>query len=197
MPTAPPSHPVPGRPPVLLAGVPFTAVELQAMAADGVLRHSMGGAYVPAHAADGPELRARTLAALLPERVRARAVAGRLTAAWIYGCASAPEAPVMLVESSHRISRLRSASRLLVHEVSFGAFDVIELGGLQVTAPLRTAVDLAVHGEDRRAVPVLRRMLAQPGLGLTLGLVTRALEALPRQPHKERARRTLARVGTD
>ena len=179
---------------MLLAGGPFTAVELQAMEADGVLRRSVGGAYVPALAADGPELRARTVAVLLPERVRARTVAGRLTAAWVYGCAPAPETPVMLVESSHRISGLRSSSRLLVHEVSFGPFDVIELGGLQVTAPLRTAVDLAVHGEDLRAVPALRRMLAQPGLGLTLGLVARALEALPRQPHKERARRTLARL---
>ena len=180
---------------MLLAGGPFTAVELQAMEADGVLRRSVGGAYVPALAADGPELRARTVAVLLPERVRARTVAGRLTAAWVYGCAPAPETPVMLVESSHRISGLRSSSRLLVHEVSFGPFDVIELGGLQVTAPLRTAVDLAVHGEDLRAVPALRRMLAQPGLGLTFGLVARALEALPRQPHKEKARRTLARLG--
>ena len=196
MPTAQPPHSPLSGPPVLLAGLPFTAVELQAMAADGVLRHSVGGAYVPARAVDGPELKARALAALLPERIRARTVAGRLTAAWIYGCAPAPDTPVMLVGSSHRISRLRSTSRLLVHEVSFGPFDVIELAGLQVTAPLRTAVDLAVHGEDRRAVTTLRRMLSQPGLGLTLGLVSRALEALPRQPHKERARRTLARAGT-
>ena len=37
-------------------------------------------------------------------------------------------------------------------------------------------------------------MISQPGLGLTLGLVMRALDALPRQPHKVRARRTLSRL---
>ncbi|GAB4100155.1 hypothetical protein GCM10028789_23190 [Sinomonas halotolerans] len=179
---------------MLLAGAPFTAVELQAMAADGVVRRLIGQAYVPALAPEGPSLRARSLAALLPARVRVRAVAGRMTAAWIFGCAPAPELPVMLVASTHRISSLRSPERLLVHEVGFGPYDVLDIAGLQVTSPLRTALDVALHCEGTRAMPVLRRLLAQPGLGLTPRLVARALESLPRQPHKERARRLLERV---
>lgn len=180
--------------PVLTAGSPFTAVELQAMESDGILHRMVGRAYVPGGARPTPELRARALSATLTPRVRQRTVAGRMTAAWILGCAPAPEMPVMLVESTRRMARLGTGERLLVHEVSFGAFDVFDIADLRVTSGLRTAIDLALHSEERAALPVLRRMLAHPALGLTVGLMERGLDALPTQPHKQRARRILAKL---
>ncbi|GAA2197383.1 type IV toxin-antitoxin system AbiEi family antitoxin [Sinomonas flava] len=194
---ATPLHPAPASdadPPVLVAGGPFTAVELQAMEHDGVLRRLIADAYVPIQCGEAPELRARGLAAILAPRLVHRTVVGRLTAAWVYGCAGRPDTPVLLVDGSRRMSTLRATHRLLVHEVYFGPFDVVELAGVRVTSPLRTAVDLAIHSEEGVSVPVLRRMLAQPRLGLTVGLVARGLDALPRQPHLARARRVIARV---
>ncbi|GAB3285215.1 hypothetical protein GCM10027449_30000 [Sinomonas notoginsengisoli] len=179
---------------MLVAGRPFTAVELQAMTSDGVLSRLIGRAYVPAGARATAELRARALSATLTPRVRQRAVAGRMTAAWIFGCAPPPELPVMLVESTRRLARLGTGDRLLVHEASFGNADTFEIAGLRVTSGLRTAVDLALHSEEDIALPVLRRMLAQPALRLTVGMVARGVEALPRQPHKQRARRILTRL---
>ncbi|MDQ4491490.1 hypothetical protein RBS60_14910 [Sinomonas sp. ASV486] len=193
---SPTIHPAPvtATPPILTAGSPFTAVELQAMEADGMVRRLVGRAYVPVRARTTAELRARALSAMLTARVRERAVAGRMTAAWILGCAPPPEMPVMLVESTRRLARLGTGERLLVHEVSFGDFDVLEIADLRVTSALRTAVDLAIHSEERIAVPVLRRLLAREGLGLTVGLMVRSLEGLPAQPHKTRARRILERL---
>lgn len=159
-----------------------------------MVRRLVGRAYVPTRARTTTELRARALSAILSTRVRERAVAGRMTAAWILGCAPAPEMPVMLVESTRRLARLGTGERLLVHEVSFGDFDVLEISDLRVTSALRTAVDLAIHSEERNAIPVLRRLLAHEGLGLTVGLMVRSLEGLPAQPHKKRGRRILERL---
>lgn len=181
--------------PVLMAGSPFSSVELQAMESDGLIRRILGQVYVPSSVRPTAQLRARALAQTLTPRVRERTVAGRMTAAWILGCAPAPERPVMLVESTRRLARLGTGDRLLVHEVHFGEFDVVEVAGLRVTSGLRTAVDLALHSEERAALPVLQRLLDHPALGLTGSLVTRALESMPRQPHKERARRLLAQLG--
>lgn len=183
-------------PPVLTAGSPFSAVELQAMESDGVIRRILAQVYVPAAVRATAQLRARALAQTLTPRVRERTVAGRMTAAWILGCAPAPERPVMLVESTRRLARLGTGDRLLVHEVRFGEFDVVDIAGLKVTSGLRTAIDLALHSEERAALPVLRRLLDHPGLGLTPALVSAGLEAMPRQPHKERARRVLGRLGS-
>ena len=49
-----------------------------------------------------------------------------------------------------------------------GPFDVVSLGGLMVSSPLRTAVDIALHVEAERAVPALRALLARPELGVRL-----------------------------
>lgn len=100
----------------------------------------------------------------------------------------------MLVESTRRLASLGTGERLLVHEVSFGAFDVLDIADLRVTSGLRTALDLTLHSEERVAVPVLRRMLAHPALGLSVGLMERGLDSLPTQPHKQRARRMLSRL---
>jgi len=114
-------------------------------------------------------------------------VAGRMTAAWIYGCAQEPDRLALLVDAKRRISSLRSTRGCTLHEVRLGPFDVVSLGGLMVSSPLRTALDIALHVDAERALPALRRMLAKPELDIRLRLLRLAVEATPRVPHKKAA----------
>jgi hypothetical protein len=56
-----------------------------------------------------------------------------------------------------------------------------------VSSPLRTALDIALHVDAERALPALRNMLASPELDVRLRLLTLAVEATPRVPHKKAA----------
>ncbi|WP_423184748.1 hypothetical protein [Arthrobacter sp. NyZ413] len=173
-------------------GALFTWAELQSMAADGVLQPLHGKSYVPSWPAITPRLRARAAALLVPDRIRTKVIAGRMTAAWIYGCAEAPERLSLLVDAKHRISSLRSTRDCILHEVRLGQMDVVSIGGLLVTSPLRTAVDVALHVEPDRALPALKSILSMEDLGVRLRLVTLAVEASPRVPFKKAALRKLA-----
>lgn len=164
------------------------------MVNDGMLQRLVGDTYAPAASAPTPELRAASLAAVLNPRLKRRTVVGRMSAAWIYGCAPSPPAPVLLVPAPRRLSSTGRGHGALLHEVVLGDYDVLEFGPILVTSPLRTAVDVAVHSEGAVAVQTLRRLLSQTGLGLTCSLVGRAVETLPRQPHKRRARDLLTRL---
>ncbi len=162
------------------------------MAADGVLTPLYEKSFTPPGLDVTPRLRARAAALVVPDRIRRKVIAGRMTAAWIYGCADAPERLSLLVDAKHRISSLRSAQGCILHEVRLGQLDVVSIGGLLVTSPLRTAVDVALHVEADRAVPALRMLLSHDELGVRLRLVTLAVEAATRVPHKKAALRKLA-----
>ncbi|MCZ9884993.1 type IV toxin-antitoxin system AbiEi family antitoxin [Arthrobacter sp. B2a2-09] len=170
----------------------FTWAELQSMAADGVLTPLYEKSFTPPGLVVTPRLRARAAALVIPDRIRRKVIAGRMTAAWIYGCADAPERLSLLVDAKHRISSLRSARACILHEVRLGQLDVVSIGGLLVTSPLRTAVDVALHVEADRALPALRMLLSQDELGVRLRLLTLAVEASERVPHKKAALRKLA-----
>lgn len=179
--------------PVLYSpGTLFSWAELQAMAADGVLTRLSQRGFLPPGAAATPQLRARAAACTIPQPIRQRVVAGRMTAAWIYGCAAEPDRIALLVDASRRISSLRATRGCSFHEVRLGPFDVVSLGGLLVSSPLRTAVDIALHVERDRALPALAALLAAPELNVRLRLLVRAVEATPRLPHKKSALATLA-----
>jgi hypothetical protein len=126
--------------------------------------------------------------------MRTKVIAGRLTAAWIYGCAKPPERLSLLVDAKHRISSVRGARGCNLHEVRLGQLDVVSLGGMLVSSPLRTAADIALHVESDQALPALRQLLDHQDLGIRLRLLTLAVEAAPRVPHKKRALATLARL---
>ncbi len=170
----------------------FTWAELQSMAGDGVLTPLYEKSFTPPGLAVTPRLRARAAASVVPDHIRRKVIAGRMTAAWIYGCADAPEKLSLLVDAKHRISSVRSASGCILHEVRLGQLDVVSIGGLLVTSPLRTAVDVAMHVEADRALPALRTLLSREELGVRLRLVTLAVEASPRVPHEKAALRKLA-----
>ncbi len=168
-------------------GALFSWPELQAMALDGVLTQLYQRGYLPPGTRPTPRLRARAASLLISPAIRTRVVAGRMTAAWIYGCATEPDRLALLVDTKRRISSLRSARGCTFHEVRLGPFDVVSLGGLLVSSPLRTAVDIALHVDAERAVPALRALLANPDLGLQPRLLLRAVEASPRLPYKKEA----------
>ncbi|KQN88660.1 hypothetical protein ASE96_09510 [Arthrobacter sp. Leaf69] len=175
-------------------GMLFTWPELQAMASDGVLVQLYQRGYLPPGTRATPQLRARAAAVLIRPAIRQRVVAGRMTAAWIFGCAAVPDRLALLVDANRRISSLRSTRGCTFHEVRLGPFDVVSLGGLMVSSPLRTAVDIAVHVEAKRAVPALRALLGKPELGLQLRLLRIAVESTPRMPHKRAAVAKLDRL---
>ncbi|KRE78401.1 type IV toxin-antitoxin system AbiEi family antitoxin [Arthrobacter sp. Soil763] len=170
----------------------FSWPELQAMAADGVLVRFAQRGFLPPGAQSTPRLRARAVACALPAPIRQRVVAGRMTAAWIFGCAPEPDRLALLVDANRRVSSLRATRGCSFHEVKLGPFDVVSLGGLLVSSPLRTAVDIALHVEPGRALPALQAFLDAPGLGIRTGLLRRAVEAVPRLPYRKTALETLA-----
>ncbi|WP_254785618.1 type IV toxin-antitoxin system AbiEi family antitoxin [Arthrobacter sp. ok362] len=173
-------------------GALFSWPELQAMAADGVLTQLYQRGYLPPGAHASPQLRARAASLAMAPAIRQRVVAGRMTAAWIYGCAAEPDRLALLVDANRRISSLRSVRGCTFHEVRLGPFDVVSMGGLMVSSPLRTAVDVALHVDAERAVPALRALLARPELGVRLRLLRLAVDASPRVPHKRAALAKLA-----
>ncbi|NUS35363.1 MAG: hypothetical protein HOQ04_02680 [Pseudarthrobacter sp.] len=175
-------------------GSPFAGPELQSLAADGLLARFHQHGYTLPGLAASPQLRARAAAGAVPASIRQRVVAGRLTAAWIYGCAPEPDRLALLVDAKRRVSSLRSTRGCTLHEVKLGPFDVVSLGGLMVSSPLRTALDIALHVEPERAVPALAALLARPQQDVRLRLLVRAIEATPRVPHKRAALEKLGRL---
>ena len=160
-----PGAPVPGLQSrsgagTLRALLPRRAVLLAGAAGHG--RRRRADAAVPARLPAArapmpvPQLRARAAALVVAPAIRQRVVAGRMTAAWIYGCAAEPDRLALLVDANRRISSLRSVRGCTFHEVRLGPFDVVSMGGLMVSSPLRTAVDIALHVDAERAVPALQ-----------------------------------------
>ncbi|WP_427116974.1 hypothetical protein [Pseudarthrobacter scleromae] len=172
--------------------MPFAMPELQALAADGLLDRLHHRGYTLPGIAASPQLRARAAAGAVPPSVRQRVVAGRMTAAWIYGCAAEPDRLALLVDAKRRVSSLRNTRGCTLHEVKLGPFDVVSLGGLMVSSPLRTALDIALHVDAGRAIPALEGLLARPQKDVRLRLLVLAIEATPRVPHKRAALEKLA-----
>ncbi|WP_244208191.1 type IV toxin-antitoxin system AbiEi family antitoxin [Arthrobacter oryzae] len=175
-------------------GAMFSWPELQAMASDGLLTQLYQRGYLPPGVVASPQLRARAASLAVAPAIRQRVVAGRMTAAWIYGCAAEPDRLALLVDANRRISSLRSMRGCTFHEVRLGPLDVVSMGGLMVSSPLRTAVDVALHVEQERAVPALRALLARPELGVRLRLLRLAIDASPRLPYKRAALAKLAAI---
>ncbi|MFJ5860165.1 type IV toxin-antitoxin system AbiEi family antitoxin [Pseudarthrobacter sp. NPDC092439] len=175
-------------------GMPFTPPELQSLAADGVLTRLHQNGFTLPDVRHSAQLRARAAAVSVPLQVRQRVVAGRMTAAWIYGCAAEPDRLALLVDAKRRVSGLRNTRGCTLHEVRLGPMDVISLGGLMVSSPLRTALDIALHVEAGLALPALASLLGRPQQDVRLRLLVLAIEATPRVPHKLAALEKLARL---
>lgn len=172
---------------IFFAGGDFSGVELQAMTADGLLKRVYAQTYVRWDIEPDPVCRALAAGQCLTERLLERTMLGRFTAAWIYGCAPPPRQLQLLIDHGRRTTALPPFSPAVLHEVQLGPADGMDIAGVTVTTPLRTAVDIARHGPGGPAVRALLAIGADPVLRCPLGYVRSELESLNRLPGKSTA----------
>lgn len=168
-------------------GQPFSRAELQAMALDGLLKHVFGTTYVSPGIRIDAEIRAGAMAHELPPGLLRKAVIGRQSAAWIYGCAPAPARMNMLTNHQRRTAAAAPLSGCFIHEVQLTPAETVTIAGVEVTAPVRTARDVALYQPQHEAAASLRALTASRALDCTLVEVKTALEALVRVPRKRAA----------
>ncbi|MGY4856998.1 hypothetical protein [Cryobacterium sp. AP23] len=150
--------------PAALTETDLPMAELACARLDGEL-FVVGGSWCPVDTQDGPETRAAAIQRFAPRR----AAAERLTAAWIYGLAPEPAEHQFCVDLGAR-TRKRPDASVRLREVRLGADDVMLLGRLVVTTPLRTAIDLARWGQSphhRADTVLIAELLDRAGLGAT------------------------------
>lgn len=124
--------------PLVLSTSDLPLPELLAAQLDGEL-FGVGWGYCPVDEIVGPYHRAFLLTRGLPDRL----IPEQLSAAWIWGALDVPpEQPQFCVRLDARVGHPTSGA-LQVREVVLEDSELVDLGELSVTSPLRTAVDLA------------------------------------------------------
>lgn len=122
-----------------LPGDRLSLPELAAARLDGDVVE-LGEAYAPADLVETAALRAASLASLVAG-LHGAAFAG-MTAAWIHGAGDSPPDPHELQSATGRRLRAPTTRRIIVHDPVLDPSDVQHLGGLAVTTPERTLIDL-------------------------------------------------------
>jgi hypothetical protein len=115
----------------------FPAPELRALVLDGEA-FRVDDCVAPLDEIPGPTLRAAALAAELPPRL----IAEQHSAAWIWGAQQAPPERHEVCADITARTRPALGALLSVREVVLLHDDTATLGGLVVTTPMRTAIDL-------------------------------------------------------
>ncbi|PRB13430.1 type IV toxin-antitoxin system AbiEi family antitoxin [Microbacterium sp. MYb62] len=120
--------------------------ELSAARIDGHVVE-VGDAYVPADLFEGPDVRASAIASL----VQPGTAASGPTAAWIHGAGDSPPGVHHLKRCVERRIRAVTSARLVFHDTVVPPSDVLLIGGIPVSTPVRTMLDLAtaVHRDPR------------------------------------------------
>jgi hypothetical protein len=121
--------------------------------------------YVPVDVEDSPTLRAAAVGALVPAALsEAGAAICWETAAWVYCGGSTPDAVHLAV--SPPANRSPARPPLAVHQMRLTARDVREVdgGGLRITSPARTAVDLARRLPQHQALTWMDDLAGAAGL---------------------------------
>lgn len=172
--------------PLVLSRFDLPEAELHAARLDGEL-FAIDECFGPVDLAPQASLRAASLAAILPSRL----IAEQRTAAWVLGALLDPPAQHQLCADSGARYRFAGAARFRVREVVLDADDVTMIGGLRVTTPLRTAIDLARFcAEFGEAEAAIVAGLARIG-GFDLPDATAGLERRRHLPGKVRAAQRL------
>ncbi|WP_261164034.1 type IV toxin-antitoxin system AbiEi family antitoxin [Microbacterium sp. Marseille-Q6965] len=115
----------------------LSAAELRAAALDGDLV-PLGSGWVPADAIQTPALRAASLAPLL----RPGLAAVGLTAAWIHGALATLPQPCQAQRATAGGGRRVGSGRLRIRDALLPVEEQQEVGGVRVSTPARTLVDL-------------------------------------------------------
>ncbi|WP_375400276.1 hypothetical protein [uncultured Amnibacterium sp.] len=178
------------RLPPVIDPAEFAPAELSALQLDGDC-FSLGDCLV---AVDQP-VDAATRAATIAVTVRPGLVAERRTAAWVHGATWLLQRPLQCSIDRSQGRRTVPAGRD-VREVRFAPQDVQVIGGVTVTTPLRTAIDLARlepdHPDIDRMIRTLLRMAGVAG-----GEASALLHERGPMPHKRRGVDRLASLALD
>ena len=112
--------------------------ELHAARLDGEL-YALDTCFCPIDETEFPALRAETIAAQWPYRL----IAEQHSAAWVLGVIDSPPARHDLCADISARARPTNVRQANVREVVISASEIVRIGRLDVTNPLRTTVDLA------------------------------------------------------
>lgn len=143
----------------------LTRQRLRTLIAHAAVRRIARGVYAPMALGDSIELRARAVALVLPDGH----VACDRTAAWLHGIEIYPYADhdgvpdIEMCVGPHRSASGRAG--VGGHRRTLLPREVMEVYGVRVTTPLRTAVDLACILERRDAMAALDAFRRTHGIG--------------------------------
>jgi hypothetical protein len=121
----------------ILSRSEFARPELDALRLDGEV-FRLDECAIPIDEIAGPQLRAAVLATELPVRL----IAERHSAAWVWGAQAFPPARHEVCADISARTRPPATAHLDVREVVILREDIATLGGVSLTTPLRTAIDL-------------------------------------------------------
>jgi len=124
--------------PAVLSRRDLPLAELHAARLDGEL-FAIDDCFGPVDVPEQSVLRAASLSAILPPRL----IAEQRSAAWVLGSMLNPPARHQLCVDTRARYRCADAPRFAVREVVLDGGETLVIGGLRLTTPLRTALDLA------------------------------------------------------
>ncbi len=157
--------------------------ELQAGVLDGELVR-VGEGFCAIDTIVSSHHRAASIAAEVP----GWSIAERGTAAWIYGIVGPQPRRLSLCVTSIGNVRPFSSHRYAFREVVLGDRDVVVIGGLSVTTPLRTAIDIVrIDDSFQPGSQDIVRALSSLGCGFTLDDCVNAIASRRNLPHKRKA----------
>jgi hypothetical protein len=135
--------------------------ELSAARLDGHVVE-LGDAYIPADLSESADVRASSIARL----VRPGTAAAGPTAAWVHGAGDAPPAVHHIRRSVPRRVRPQLTNRVIFHDGPLSEGEIVRLGDIDVSTPLRTMLDLAtgVHRDPRLREWIEHLAYAHPSL---------------------------------
>ena len=164
--------------------------ELSAARLDGHVVE-MGEGYIPADVVEGPAARAAALRSLI---LPGMAASGP-SAAWIHGAGDRPPSPHHARRAVERRLRPSVTARLVFHDSQLAPGDVMQIGGMSVSIPLRTLIDLALGIHREPALAFWATALAEVSPEL-IPAAAEELNALNRVPGTRAAMAWLARQET-
>lgn len=115
-------------------------------------------------------------------------IAERRTAAWIYGLVVSQPRQLSLCVTRSANVRPTSTQRYAFREVVLSKNEVVTIGGLSVTTPLRTAIDIVRIDDDfQEGNNEVVKALSSIGIGFTLDECEAELASRRNLPHKRKA----------
>jgi hypothetical protein len=169
-------------------GAALSVAELSAARIDGHVVE-VGDAYIPADAVETAQLRAASLATLVPTDCAVTHVA----AAWIHGAVPSPPVRVAVQRTRPGRRRVDQSLRIEYRDSLLAPADLVTVGGLPVTTPTRTLADLARTGDEASRAAV--RLLIGTGIA-DPDAARRWLWTHSGLPHTGSALRLLGRLRT-